>query len=88
MDFTELVKVIREDYQLPPYLSDDTVKRSLIRAYNFLLPLNPDADFFSSPARDLLLNGAYYDIQHKFNEFAENYGPDIRHWQLNTEVNG
>lgn len=86
MDFTDLITEFREDYQLPPYLSDDTVKRSLNRAYNFLLPLKPDADFTANPAKGLLLNGAYYDIQHKFNEFADNYGPDIRHWQLNAEV--
>lgn len=86
MDYADLIAEVREDYQLPPYLSDATVKRSLNRAYEFLRPLVPDADFTQNPAKGLLLNGAYYDIQHKFNEFAENYGPDIRHWQLNTEV--
>jgi len=36
--------------------------------------------------RGFLKDFVYYDMVHRFEEFLQNYGPDIRAWQLSEEV--
>ena len=82
-----LVYEIRADYQLPPYMDDEIIIRSIQKCERRLDSLNPDADFvFDGLSRGYLKDFVYYDLHHRTEEFLQNYGPDIRAWQLSKEV--
>ena len=82
-----LVTEIRADFQIPPYTPDAIIERAVQRCAARLESLKPGADFEADTiGRGLLGNYAYYDIVHRGEEFLQNYGPDVRAWQLSEEV--
>ena len=82
-----LAEEIRADNQIPPYTPDDVIIRSIQRCEQRLDSLKPGADFETDlVGRGLLKDAVYYDMVHRFEEFAQNYGPDLRSWQLSEEV--
>ena len=87
----ELCGEIRTDNQVPPYTDDVVIIRSIKRCAARLDSLRPGADFETdTKARGYLKDFVNYDMLHRGEEFLQNYGPDIRAWQLSEErgVNG
>ena len=82
-----LADEIRADNQVPPYTPDNVIINSIEKCEQRLNMLKPGADLFTDPlSRGLLKDFVYYDMVHRFEEFLQNYGPDIRSWQLSEEV--
>ena len=82
-----LAEEIRADNQVPPYTPDDVIIDSITKCERRLNMLKPGTDFVADPlSRGLLKDFVYYDMVHRFEEFLQNYGPDIRAWQLSEEV--
>lgn len=82
-----LAEEIRADNQVPPYTPDNVIINSIEKCEQRLNMLRPGADFYNDPlSRGLLKDFVYYDMVHRFEEFLQNYGPDIRAWQLSEEV--
>lgn len=82
-----LAEEIRADNQVPPYTSDNVIINSIVKCEMRLNMLRHGADFVTDPlSRGLLKDFVYYDMVHRFEEFLQNYGPDIRAWQLSEEV--
>lgn len=78
---------IRADNQIPPYTDDDVIARSVQKCAARLESLKPgvnwDADVLG---RAYLKDFVYYDMVHRYEEFLDNYGPDIRSWQLSEVI--
>ena len=82
----ELCGEIRIDNQVPPYTDDEVIIRSIKRCAARLESLRPGADFETDiMARGYLKDFVNYDMLHRGEEFLQNYGPDIRAWQLSEE---
>ena len=82
----ELCGEIRIDNQVPPYTDDEVIIRSINRCAARLDSLRPGADFETDTvARGYLKDFVNYDMLHRGEEFLQNYGPDIRAWQLSEE---
>jgi hypothetical protein len=82
----ELCGEIRIDNQVPPYTDDEVIIRSIERCAARLDSLRPGADFETDTiARGYLKDFVNYDMLHRGEEFLQNYGPDIRAWQLSEE---
>lgn len=78
---------IRADNQIPPYTDDDVIARSIYKCAARLESLKPGADFTTDTlGRAYLKDFVYYDMVHRYEEFLQNYGPDIRAWQLSEVV--
>lgn len=78
---------IRADNQVPPYTPNNVIVDSILKCERRLNMLRPGTDFENDPySRGLLKDFVYYDMVHRFEEFLQNYGPDIRAWQLSEEV--
>ena len=85
--YTILAEEIREDNQVPPYTSDNVLIDSIRKCERRLDMLKPGTDFTTDMlGRGFLKDMVYYDMVHRFEEFMQNYGPDIRAWQLSEEV--
>ena len=88
---TEMLLAIAEelktDYQIPPYVPDEVVERAVQFCAARLCNLKPGADFEKDIiGRAYLKSYSYYELMHRGEEFLQNYGPDIRAWQLSEEV--
>ena len=82
----ELCGEIRIDNRVPPYTDDEVIIRSIKRCAARLDSLRPGADFETDTiARGYLKDFVNYDMLHRGEEFLQNYGPDIRAWQLSEE---
>ena len=82
-----LAEEIRADNQVPPYTPNNVIVDSILKCERRLNMLRPGADFENDPySRGLLKDFVYYDMVHRFEEFLQNYGHDIRAWQLSEEV--
>lgn len=82
----ELCGEIRIDNQVPPYTDDEVIIRSIKRCAARLDSLRPGANFETDTiARGYLKDFVNYDMLHRVEEFLQNYGPDIRAWQLSEE---
>jgi len=82
----ELCGEIRIDNQVPPYTDDEVIIRSIKRCAARLDSLRPGVDFSKDTvARGYLKDFVNYDMLHRGEEFLQNYGPDIRAWQLSEE---
>lgn len=79
----KLLKEIREEYQIPPYFSDDALTSYTKTAEHYLNSLvskiNYDTDF---TARMLLKNYVFYAYHKKSDEFKINFNGDIVGWQM------
>lgn len=86
---TALVAELRTDYQLPPYLPDDTIRRAILRGEDRLTHLRPDADFETDKtARGLLADYCYYDIYHTPDDYMSHFGAAVRSWQFDAPTEG
>ena len=86
---TALVAELRTDYQLPPYLPDDTIRRAILRGEDRLTRLRPDADFEADKtARGLLADYCYYDIYHTPDDYMVHFGAAVRSWQFDAPTEG
>lgn len=84
---TTLCEEIRTDYQIPPYTPDEVIERAIVKCAARLDSLKPGADFETDAlGRGYLKDFVYYDMMHRTEEFMQNYGADIRSWQLSEEV--
>ena len=82
-----LVKEVREEFQIPPYFSDEGLKRYLQEGKTRLDELNPGRYFDTDLTfRMLLKNYTYYAYHHKVHEWEQNYANLILNWQLGSEV--
>jgi len=78
---------IREDYQIPPYFPDSSLKRIIQEGIAYFEMLNPGCDFEKDLVyRNLLKTRSYYSYVHALNDFRENYKTDILTWQAETPV--
>jgi hypothetical protein len=83
-----LIDEFRTDFQIPPYISDDSLQRYAYEGEAALGCLVLGADFSNDlEARGLLKNYMYYAHNHVVNEFFENYKSDILRWQWHHELN-
>lgn len=83
MDEVAFIKEMREDYQLPPYLDDSVIKRAGEECSARLSFIVPGADFDTDKqGRMLLKNATYYLINHRYEDFEQNYADVIHSWQL------
>lgn len=83
-----LIDEIREDFQIPPYQTDDVIERAIDKCYARLsalqgLSFDPDVDLVG---KSLLCNAVYYELYHRYEEFELAWGPNILSWQLGAEV--
>ena len=82
-----LADEIREDNQVPPFTPDDVIRRSILKCAARLEALRPNADFIADKlGRGYLKDYVYSDMVHRAEEFMQNYGPDIRAWQLEEVI--
>lgn len=83
----DLCDEIRVDNQVPPYTPDAIIERSIQRCAARLDALRPDTNFSTDLlARGYLKEFVGYDMLHRGEEFLQNYGDDIRSWQLSEEI--
>ena len=82
-----LIAEIRADYQIPPYTQDHVIERAVQRCAARLASLRNATDFeHDLIGRGYLKDFVYYDLNHRTEEFMANYGPDIRAWMLQEEI--
>jgi hypothetical protein len=83
----ELINEVREDFQIPPYFSDEALGRLITEGQAYLDMLNPNCDIENDIMyRTLVKNYVYYSYHHKLDEYEKNYASTILTWQLETEV--
>ena len=87
-EFDNLVGEIREVFQIPPYLSDATIRAAIQKCYSRLaslyggdFPIDQDTE-----GKMLLENAAYYELYHRYEEFEPAWQGNILSWQLGREV--
>lgn len=86
-ELMELVADMREEFQIPPYYSDDQLNNLAKEGECAVGGLNPGCSITKDLVyRMLLKNYMYYAYHHRVNEFAENYASVILTWQMETEV--
>lgn len=84
--YDTLIGEFRTDYQIAPYVSDDTLTRLAKEGEGALSDLVLSVDFEGDlVARALLKNYMYYAMNHVTNEFWENYRNDVTQWQWHHE---
>lgn len=82
----KLIQEVRRDYQIPPFLKDETLKNFANEGACLLKNLNPACTTDDGIFRMLLKNYIYYAYHHQTNEWKVNYAELILSWQLGTEV--
>ena len=90
-----LVTEAKTDYQIPSFISDETIKRYAeegIAYFSSLIAGTPDYEA-DKQLRGLLKNYIYYAYEHVTNEFRDNFQKTILSWQweheeLKTDVEG
>lgn len=86
-EFGNLVGEIREDFQIPPYVSDTTIRTALRKCYARLASLY-GGDFpinRNTEGKLLLENATYYELYHRYEEFEPAWQGNILSWQLSRE---
>lgn len=83
----KLIIQVREEFQIPPYFSDEGLKNFAKEGECRLKALNPIADTKNDETYKMLLKMyIYYAYHHKVNEWEKNYESIITSWMLGTEV--
>lgn len=86
MDLTSFISEMREDFQLPPYLSDDSIKRAITHANQRLKQLRPNIEPIEDDSSTYFVKMySYYIICKKGDEFEKDYQNDLLSWQLSAE---
>lgn len=79
----KLLKEIREEYQIPPYFSDEALISYTKMAEHYLKSLVFEIDFDTDyTARMLLKNYVFYAYHKKPDDFKINFNGDIVGWQM------
>lgn len=82
-----LISEVRQEFQIPPYFPDESIKNYLQEGKARLDSLNPGRDLKTDMLfRMLLKNYVYYAYHHKAHEWEQNYANLISTWQLGSEV--
>ena len=80
-------KEVRQEFQIPPYFGDVSLRRYLNEGKHRLYTLNPGRSLETDDTfRSLLKNYVYYAYNHKTYEWEQNYAAIILSWQLESEV--
>ncbi len=78
-----LAKEIRDEFQIPPFFSDESlksyIKEGVFEFNNLVINTDFDIDLI---ARSLLKNYCFYAFNKKLDEFWENYNSSILRWQF------
>lgn len=86
-ELSTLVKEMREEFQIPPYYSDNQLKILAKEGECTVGGLNPGCSIIEDLTyRMLLKNYMYYAYHHRVSEFMDNYKSVILTWQMETEV--
>lgn len=85
---SKLLFEIRQEYQIPPFFSDNSLSNLVTEGKNALGRLMPEVIDYDkdATARMLLKNYVYYAFNLRINDFFENYNSVILTWQLTSEV--
>ena len=79
---TRMESEIREDFQIPPYFSKESLSRMIQEGIVYLGALKDNVSENDEMFIGLLKNYTYYAFHHKVHEFAVNYNGMILTWQL------
>ena len=83
----ELLMEVRQEFQIPPYFPDESLKNYIDEGREWLERLNPGSDVEKDKTfRSLQKNYAYYAYYHRLDEWEKNYSSMILSWQLASEV--
>lgn len=85
-NLVELIQEVRRDYQIPPFLKDETLRNFANEGTCLLKSLNPICDTDTDEMFRMLLKNYIYYAYHQTNEWKTNYAELILSWQLGTEV--
>lgn len=86
-DMEILISEVRQEFQIPPYFPNESIKNYLQEGKARLDLLNPGRDLETDMLfRMLLKNYVYYAYHHKVHEWEQNYANLISTWQLGSEV--
>lgn len=82
-----LINEIREDFNIPPYVTDDALKRYVRESESFFSLLSPSCDYDSDLTyRELLKSRAYYAWQHALPDYETGYASMILTWLAQRTV--
>lgn len=82
-----LINEVRRDYQIPPFVKDESLINYACEGENYLGKLNPGRDMETDHTyRMLLKNYIHYAYYHRANEWKQNYAQMITEWMLTSEV--
>ena len=87
MTITDFVAQVRTDFQIPSFVSDDTLTRYVNEGVAYFTGLIVSVPSYDTDLEycSLLSNYVYYAYNHVLNEFFENYQSMIRKWQWEKE---
>lgn len=79
----EFTNQMREDYQIPPFVIDETIHRYLNEGYHRLGKLKPSCSIADDEMfKSLLKNYVFYAYNHRVDDFLTNYEREILTWQM------
>ena len=85
--FEQLISEVREEYQIPPFISDTVLRQYAIESDAYFRQLKPNCNFDADAVYRLLLKARiYYAHNHVLNEFEDNYKRSILTWQMESEA--
>lgn len=88
-ELINIVDEVREEFHIPPYISDIVMLRKAKECFHVLKNLNPPADLETDlDFRRLLKNFIYYSYTGISDQFMKNYQEDILTWQMYTPLKG
>lgn len=85
----QLIGELRRNYQIPPYVSDETLDGCIERAKGHFEQLARGCTQFigADPTlKGLVMDYAYYDHKHAVNDFLDRFKSVILTWQVNMVV--
>lgn len=78
-----IIEEVREEYRIPPYYSDDSLKSHINTGVQTLLQIVDEINFDDDQvARSFLKNYVLYAYFQKADEFRINFNADLVAWQM------
>lgn len=79
----KIIEEVREEYRIPPYYSDNSLKNHINAGVQLLLQIVDIVDFNDDlVARSFLKIYVLYAYNQKADEFRVNYNADLVAWQM------
>lgn len=79
----KIIEEVREEYLIPPYYSDNSLKNHINAGVQLLLQIVENIDFSEDlVARSFLKIYVLYAYNQKADEFRVNYNADLVAWQM------